>query len=145
MTGKYGLTQFSYAIADKPENLKKIKEAMDSARFIKLMNYTVFGQNHKYNYKVIALFKKDFWKYFLKNKKTNNHDLLTSQPPMKTNFQSDDEEDEIALQVSRLDNKQKLLLSLDSDSEDDDEVLFSTHYGGNRQNKTYKKNQSYIT
>jgi hypothetical protein len=32
--GKYGLTQFAYAIVDVPENLVKIKEAMESKKFI---------------------------------------------------------------------------------------------------------------
>jgi hypothetical protein len=62
--GEYGLTQFSYAIVDKPENLLNIKNAMNSKRFINLMTYVKFTEN-KYNYKVIRLLKKDFWKEFL--------------------------------------------------------------------------------
>ena len=38
---------------------------MISERFINLMKYLVFKENHTYNYKIIALFKKDFYKYFL--------------------------------------------------------------------------------
>lgn len=63
--GKYGLTQFAYAIVDYKQNLQKIKDAMISERFINLMKYLVFKQDNKYNYKIIALFKKDFYKYFL--------------------------------------------------------------------------------
>ena len=62
--GKYGLTQFSYAIVDDKENLNNIKLALENTEFIKLMEYVKF-QCHKYNYKVIALFKKDFWKEFI--------------------------------------------------------------------------------
>lgn len=63
-TGKYALTQFSYAIVDEPKNLPLIKKAFDSEAFRKLMEYCAVSQN-TINYKVIALFKKDFWKQFL--------------------------------------------------------------------------------
>lgn len=61
--GEYGLTQFSYAIIDDIDNLQNIQKAFNDPRFIELMNYVKF-QEHKYNYKIIALFKKDFWKVF---------------------------------------------------------------------------------
>ena len=64
LEGKYGLTQFSYGIVDTPENLKKIFEAIQTDEFIELMKYSD-GKIHKYNYKVIAEFKKDFWKEFI--------------------------------------------------------------------------------
>ena len=63
--GKYGLTEFAYAIVDDKQNLEKIKEAMISKKFINLMKYLAFKEDNKYNYKIIALFKKDFYKYFL--------------------------------------------------------------------------------
>jgi len=63
--GKYGLTQFAYAIVDDKQNLEKIKEAMINKKFINLMKYLAFKEDNKYNYKIIALFKKDFYKYFL--------------------------------------------------------------------------------
>ncbi len=59
------MSEFSSAIVDNKKNLKKIKNAMISERFINLMKYLVFKENHTYNYKIIALFKKDFYKYFL--------------------------------------------------------------------------------
>ena len=62
--GKYGLTQFSYGIIDDKKNLNKIKLSLENTNFIKLMEYVKFT-NNKYNYKVIALFKKDFWKEFI--------------------------------------------------------------------------------
>lgn len=62
--GKYGLTQFSYAIAENPKNLPYIEFAMNSKKFIDLMTYVKFTEN-KYNYKVISLFRKDFWKDFI--------------------------------------------------------------------------------
>ena len=62
--GKYGLTQFSYAIIDDKENLNNIKLSLENTNFIKLMEYVKFT-NNKYNHKVIALLKKDFWKEFI--------------------------------------------------------------------------------
>ena len=62
--GEYGLTQFCYAIVDDIENLEKIEKAMNSKKFISLMNYVKFT-NNKYNYKVIGLFKKKFYKEFI--------------------------------------------------------------------------------
>ena len=62
--GEYGLTQFSYGIIDDKEILNNIKLSLENTNFIKLMEYVKFT-NNKYNYKVIALFKKDFWKEFI--------------------------------------------------------------------------------
>ena len=45
--------------------VKKIKNAMITERFSNLMKYVVFKENHRYNYKIIRLFKNDFYKYFL--------------------------------------------------------------------------------
>jgi type I restriction-modification system DNA methylase subunit len=63
--GKYALTQFAYAIVDSPDNLENIKKAMESKRFVELMKQCDLGNRHLYNYKVIALFRKDFWKAFI--------------------------------------------------------------------------------
>jgi hypothetical protein len=60
INGDYGLTQFAYAIVDKPENLPKIKEVFDSKDFRNLMELCAVGQL-TVNYKVIKIFKKDFW------------------------------------------------------------------------------------
>lgn len=62
--GKYGLTQFAYGIVDKEENLENIKKAFDSHNFRRLMEYCAVCQL-TVNYKIIALFKKDFWKEFI--------------------------------------------------------------------------------
>ncbi len=62
--GQYGLTQFAFAIVDEPENLEMIKKAMESEKFLELMQYSQ-GKNQRYNRRVIALFKKDFWKEFV--------------------------------------------------------------------------------
>ena len=62
--GEYGLTQFSYGIIDDKENLNNIKLSLENTNFIKLMEYVKFT-NNKYNYKIISLFKKDFWKEFI--------------------------------------------------------------------------------
>jgi hypothetical protein len=62
--GKYGLTNFSYAIADEPKNLENIKRAFDSSSFRKVMEACAVGQN-SINYKAISMMKHDFWKRFI--------------------------------------------------------------------------------
>lgn len=62
---EFGLTQFSYAIVDDVDNLENIKKAMDSIRFRKILRPVDDGCSHKYNRKIIALFRKDFWKEFV--------------------------------------------------------------------------------
>lgn len=66
--GNYGLTEFASAIVDEQKNLLFIQKAMLSPEFIKLMNFRdgnggKFG--HRYDRKVIATFRKDFWVDFL--------------------------------------------------------------------------------
>jgi hypothetical protein len=63
--GKYGLTQFSYGIVDEVNYLHKIKKALDSPEFKKIMRPVDDGCTHQYNRKVIAMFRKDFWKEFI--------------------------------------------------------------------------------
>jgi hypothetical protein len=65
--GEYGITEFAYAIIDDVQNLERIKQAMLNPEFIKLMGFTdgVTGCGHRYNWKAIALFRKDFWVEFL--------------------------------------------------------------------------------
>jgi hypothetical protein len=55
--GEYGLTQFSYGIVDTPENLVRIKNAMESENFLKLMSYVKYT-NNKYDYKKSYLFRR---------------------------------------------------------------------------------------
>jgi hypothetical protein len=62
--GTYGLTQFSWAIVDDVENLTQMKKVFDSSVFRELMTATTLKGN-VFNYKIIALFRKDFWKDFL--------------------------------------------------------------------------------
>jgi hypothetical protein len=62
--GTYGLTQFAYGIVDIPENLPSIKKAFDSHKFRRLMEYCAVCQL-TVNYKIIGLFRKDFWKEFV--------------------------------------------------------------------------------
>jgi hypothetical protein len=62
--GDYGLTEFAYGIVDTLDNLTSIKRAMSSPEFIKLMSFSQ-GVKHRYNTKVIELFRKDFWKEFI--------------------------------------------------------------------------------
>lgn len=59
--GDYALTQFVYGIVDVPNNLVRIKKVFDSSYFQNLMNdCNVNSQN--INPRVIATFRKDFWK-----------------------------------------------------------------------------------
>jgi uncharacterized protein YutD len=63
-TGEFGLTQFAYAIVDEVENLGNIKKALDSKKFKNLMELCAVGQL-TVNHKVVAKFKKDFWREFI--------------------------------------------------------------------------------
>lgn len=63
--GKYGLTQFSYAIVDDLKNLYNIKKCMDSEKFINLMKLCYMSSGNRFDKKVISIFKKDFWKEFI--------------------------------------------------------------------------------
>jgi hypothetical protein len=64
LKGEYGLTQFAYAIADEKENLPLIKKAFDSDKFRIIMQSCAVGQL-LINYKIISLFRKDFWREFI--------------------------------------------------------------------------------
>ena len=83
--GKYGLTEFAYAIIDDKQNLQKIKEAMINEKFINLMKYLAFKEDNKYNYKIIALFKKDFYKYFLPKRDNKSVSLSKKYKSNKLN------------------------------------------------------------
>ena len=85
INGDYGMSEFSSAIVDNKTNLKKIKDAMISERFINLMKYLVFKENHTYNYKIIALFKKDFYKYFLPKSGNKSVSLPKKHKSKKSN------------------------------------------------------------
>jgi hypothetical protein len=66
--GNYALTQFAYAILNKNiKELKIIKKIFDSEKFRKTMEYCSM-QQLSINYKVLALFKKDFYKYFIEKR-----------------------------------------------------------------------------
>jgi hypothetical protein len=62
--GIYGLTQFSFGIVDKQENLPFIQKAMLNPDFIKLMSYCPGWCKDTYNHRVIGLFRKDWWKEY---------------------------------------------------------------------------------
>jgi hypothetical protein len=62
--GTYGLTQFSWAIVDDVENLTQMKKVFDSSVFRELMTATTL-KGDVFNYKIIATFRKEFWKDFL--------------------------------------------------------------------------------
>ena len=56
--------EYSFGIVDSVENLENIKIALESEKMLKLMSYVRFT-NNKYDNKVIATFKKDFWREFI--------------------------------------------------------------------------------
>jgi hypothetical protein len=62
--GQYGLTQYAFAIIDKPENLDKIKLALESEKF-KTFTLSLPRFSKAVNYKMLSYFKKDFWKEFI--------------------------------------------------------------------------------
>jgi hypothetical protein len=66
--GNYGLTQFAYAIVDKPENLENIKKALQTERFVRNIMGFKASLGDKYNRKIISTFRKDFWKDFMNDK-----------------------------------------------------------------------------
>ncbi len=70
--GKYACSQHTSAIVDEPEKLNLINKCMLSKKFINLMSFCNWNSTapDRYNKNMIALFKKDFWKYFI-NKKGN--------------------------------------------------------------------------
>jgi len=70
--GDYALTQHSYAIVDEKENLENIKKALLNPKFLELMSFSdglTCGNSgragSRFNHRVIALFRKDFWKEFI--------------------------------------------------------------------------------
>jgi hypothetical protein len=62
--GEYAMNQFQFSIVDDVENLPNIKKAFDSIEFRKMMEYCAVS-NMSINHKVIATFRKDFYKQFL--------------------------------------------------------------------------------
>jgi HKD family nuclease len=62
--GDYAVTEFAYGIVDVVDNLPMIREALNNEIFIKeIMGFV--GLGNKYNWKLIATFRKDFYKQFL--------------------------------------------------------------------------------
>ena len=64
LNGDLAINQFQFAIVDTPDTLPQIKEAFDSKEFRDLMEYCTVS-NMSINRKVIATFRKDFYKQFL--------------------------------------------------------------------------------
>lgn len=63
--GEYGINQFCYAIIDEVDNLEKISQCLKSEKFISMMSNCITGTFPAMNFKVIGLFKKNFWKEFI--------------------------------------------------------------------------------
>jgi hypothetical protein len=65
-TGEYGMAEDCGGIIDEPKNLPFIQKAMLNEEFIKNIMGFRNALGDKYNKKIIATFRKDFWKEFLK-------------------------------------------------------------------------------
>lgn len=63
--GEYGMSEDCGAIIDSVENLKNIKIALENNFFIKNIMGFRNALGDKYNKKIIATFRKDFWKEFI--------------------------------------------------------------------------------
>ena len=64
-TGEYGMAEDCKAIVDEQKNLPFIQKAMLNFKFIEFLKQCDFGGTcDRYNSKIIALFRKDFWKDF---------------------------------------------------------------------------------
>jgi len=65
--GKFGMAQDCSGVVDSCENLFFIQKALLSNEFLEISRQCDFGGTcDRFNRKVISLFKKDFWKEFLK-------------------------------------------------------------------------------
>jgi len=62
--GEYGLTQWAYCIYDDIENLQNIKKAFLSDKFKRIRD-AIQLDSLLYNYRVMKLFKRDFYKEFI--------------------------------------------------------------------------------
>jgi|TARA_B100000902_G_scaffold310113_1_gene299632 hypothetical protein len=69
LEGKYGMTQFCYAVVDTKENLPKILKAIKSEKFQELITsptkFTNTIGGPLIHNRVLELFRKDFWKDFV--------------------------------------------------------------------------------
>lgn len=63
--GNYGVMNFGSAIVDNVENLENIQKALLSEDFIRNIMGFKNSLGDKYNRKIIATFRKDFWKNFI--------------------------------------------------------------------------------
>jgi hypothetical protein len=64
INGDYGLTQWAYALVCNKDELDDIEKAFNSTKFKNIMDAIQLTSN-KYNYNVIKLFKRNFYKQFL--------------------------------------------------------------------------------
>lgn len=62
--GEYGLTQWAYAITCSKDEMKMVETVYKSRNFNNIVDAIRLTSN-KYNYNVMKLFKKEFWKEFI--------------------------------------------------------------------------------
>ena len=61
---EYGLTQWAYSIKCNKEDMNNVEKAFNSNEFNNII-YAIKLTSNKYNYNVMKLFKKDFWRDFI--------------------------------------------------------------------------------
>lgn len=66
INGKYGLTEWAYAIICKEKDMDDIEQVFKSKKFRDIVDAIRLTSN-KYNYVVLKIFKKYFWKEFINN------------------------------------------------------------------------------
>ena len=64
INGEYGLTQWAYAFKCNSKDIDNLEKVFNSNKFKNIINAINLTSN-KYNYNIIKLFKKDFWKDFI--------------------------------------------------------------------------------
>jgi len=62
--GEYGLTQWAYGFKCDKDNMNNVEKAFNNINFKNIIDAINLTSN-KYNYVVLKMFKKDFWKEFL--------------------------------------------------------------------------------
>ena len=62
--GEYGLTEWAFCIYDEPDNLDKILKTFTSDKFNEIKE-AIQLDSFTYNWKVMKLFRKDFYNMFI--------------------------------------------------------------------------------
>jgi len=80
--GDYGMTQWASAITDNVENLKQIKNAMESKDFQELIK-AISVSKQEINYKILREFNKKFYEEFIKKEVKDDIKKIVEKPVIK--------------------------------------------------------------